>query len=131
MAAKKTSLANALLDLVLRNQAYASQATVYACLFTANPDAGNPGTEVTGGSYLRKAVTFATQAAAGTVSNTAAVTFDTATALWGTVTGVGLSYTLASGGDDLLYFGALGTSKVVDVGDQLNFAIGALSVTES
>ena len=131
MAAKYQTLSTALLDHVLRNTAYAPAATVYAALYTVAPTATTPGTEVaTGGGtlYARQAITWAA-AAAGSISNSVAVTFPVAGAAWGTV--VAAAICDADPGGNILYFGNLTASKAVGVGDQLNFAIGALTVTES
>lgn len=132
MAAKKTTLSNSLLNAVLRNVAYTSPASVFVALYTVNESAGAQGTEVStsGTAYARQAVTFSAAASAST-SNSGAVTFPVATASYGTVTGAAVCASNVAGTDDALYFGALGTSKVVGLGDQLNFAIAALSVTES
>jgi hypothetical protein len=101
-------------------------------LYTTNPDdAGAGGTEVSGGSYAR--VAFARNgtnwgsSAAGapsTIENLLAVTFTTATASWGTVTGWGY-FTAASGGS-VLFWAALDTSKAVGSGDTAEFAAGGL-----
>jgi len=128
MAAKKEALSNALLDAVLSNVSYTSPSAVYTGLYTVAPTATTAGTEVTGGSYARVASTFAA-ASAGSTSNSGAITFPIASAAWGTVVAAAISDSLAGGNQ--LYFGNLGTSKVVGIGDQLNFAIGALTVSES
>jgi len=133
MAAKAETLSNLLLDAVLRNVAYVSPANVYAALYTVTPTATTPGTEVTtaGGTlYNRVAATFAAAASAST-SNSGAVTFPVAGAAWGTVVGAAVTDNATPGAGNVLYFGNLTASKVVGVGDQLNFAIGALTVTES
>lgn len=130
MAAKSYTLDDALIDHVLRNSAYASPAQVYAGLFTVMPaNPGDAGTEVTtiGTAYARQAVTFAGPTN-GATSNSAGVTFPTATLAWGTVVGVGI-YDNNVGGN-LLYYGTLGTSKVIGVGDSASFAVSALTVTE-
>jgi len=128
MAAKYQTLSTALLDHVLRNTAYTPAATVYAALYTVAPTATTPGTEVSGGSYARQAATFAA-AAAGSTSNSAPITFPVATGAWGTVVAAAVCDAVAAG--NILYFGALTASKTVGVGDQLNFATSALTVTES
>lgn len=128
MAAKKEALSNALLDAVLSNVAYASPATVYTGLYTVAPTATTAGTEVAGGSYARVASTFGA-AAAASAANSGAITFPVASGAWGTIVAAAISDALAAGNQ--LYYGALGTPKVVGIGDQLNFAIGALTVTES
>jgi hypothetical protein len=134
MAAKTTYCMNRVLDRVLKNNAefsYSFPATVYAGLFTASPTiTGSLTNEVSGGSYARQAITWAT-ISAGSVANSVAVTFPTAGAAWGTITYVGIMdvVTLATG--NMLYFGQLGTSKTVGTGDQVSFAISALTVTET
>lgn len=128
MAAKKETLSNALLNAVLTNVAYVSPASVFCALFTVAPTATTAGTEVAGGAYARQAVTFSA-AAAGATSNTGAVTFPIASGSWGTVTAAAICDLVSAGNQ--LYFGNLGTPKSVGIGDQLNFAISALSVTEN
>jgi hypothetical protein len=133
MPAKKQTLSNLLLDAVLRNAGYTAPVSVFVALYTVAPTATTAGTEVTtgGGSlYTRMAVTFSAPAAAAT-ANTGAVTFPVAGASWGTVVAAAVCAAVTAGVDDALYFGNLGTSKVVGIGDQLNFAISALSVSES
>jgi hypothetical protein len=133
MAAKNQTLATALLDHVLRNTAYVAPATVYAALYTVAPTPTTQGTEVTtaGGTlYNRIAATFGA-AAAGSISNSGAVTFPVAGAGWGLVVAASICASGVPGTNDALYFGNLAANKNVGVGDQLSFAIGALVVTES
>lgn len=133
MAAKAQTLSNSLLDAVLRNVAYSSPAAVFMALYTVTPTPTTSGTEVTTGGgtlYNRVSATFSA-AAAGATSNSGAVLFPVAGAAWGTVVGAAVTDNGTPGAGNVLYFGALGTSKVVGIGDQLNFAIAAVSVTES
>lgn len=103
-------------------------ATVYVALFTAAPTDSGGGTEVSGGSYARVAVTNnATnwpEASFGVKSNGTAITFPTATASWGTVVAVGIYDASPSG--NLMIWGNLTTSKAVASGDTPSFAAGAL-----
>jgi hypothetical protein len=127
---KSDFLENAILDHVLRNVAYAPSTTIEVYLFNTLPNAGGAGgEEVSGGSYSRQTVTFGAPIE-GTVANVGAVTFPAATASWGTIVGLGL-YTDGGAGSRLLYFGALSVPKVIDTGDQLSFASGALTVSEA
>ena len=126
MAALSNYLENALINATLRNTAYSSPATVYVGLFTTDPTDAGTGTEVTGGSYTRKAITFGAPSN-GVSVNSVAVEFDQATASWGTVTHFGILDASTSG--NLLYHGALTASKVIDDGDVFKFAISAVSVT--
>ena len=126
MAAMSDFLENELLDHVLRNNAYTSPTTIYVALFTTATDDASGGTEVTGGSYARVSVAFDAPSA-GSVSNTATVTFPTATASWGTTTHMALYDAVTAG--NRLYHGALTTSKTVDNGDIFTFPAGNLTVS--
>lgn len=131
MTAKTDFLEDRVLDRILKNNAqisYTFPATVYAALFTADPtDTGTQTSEVSGGSYARVSISWGT-IASGSVSNSGAVTFPTASGSWGTVTHVGIMDASTSG--NMLYKGALGVSKTVGTGDQVSFAIGSLTVSE-
>ena len=70
--------------------------TWYVGLLTAAPSDSAAGTEVAGGSYVRKAVTWTViGAGAAQATNTAALEWDAATADWGTVTHAGIYDALA------------------------------------
>lgn len=100
--------------------------TWYVGLFTSDPtDTGAAGTEVSGGSYARVAVTFAVSG--DTASNSAAVEFATATAGWGTVSHIGVHDALTGG--NMLVHGALTTSKAIDSGDVFRIPSGDLDIT--
>jgi hypothetical protein len=126
MAAMSNYLETALVNAVLRNTSYTSPATVYVGLFTSDPTDAGSGTEVSGGSYVRKAMAFSSPSN-GATSNSSAVEFDQATASWGTVTHFGLFDASSSG--NLLLHGALTTSKTIDSGDVFKFATSALTAT--
>ncbi|WP_217597176.1 hypothetical protein [Cohnella sp. GbtcB17] len=118
MANISNFLATALLNQVFRNTNYTRPTTVYVALYTSNPTAADTGTEVSGGSYARQAVTFAAPAAVSgkqTVKNSADITFPTATADWGNITHVGLRD--AATGGNLLYYGALDNPRSILTGD--------------
>ena len=149
MAALTDITENKLIDFLFRGQALGiagasaaagtGPATLYIGLFTANPTDSTAGTEVTGGSYARVAVTSSlanwagTQSAGsttassgtgGTTSNNATITFPAPTANWGVVTGMGLLDASTAG--NLLIFSALTVSKTVNNGDAApSFAAGA------
>jgi hypothetical protein len=152
MAAMSDFLENKFIDWFFRAQAIgvtgASAAagtgptSLYIALLTAAPSDTGGGTEVSGGSYARVAVTSSlanwagTQAAAsttassgtgGTTSNNGAITFPAPTANWGTVTHFGIYDATSSG--NLLFWGALTASKTVNNGDAApSFAAAALSI---
>lgn len=121
-------LENKLIDATLRGVAYTSPATVYLALFTSDPTDANTGVEVTGGAYARQPITFGV-ASNGASSNSADVMYPVATANWGTIVSVGV-YDAATGGN-LLYYGSLTTSKVIQTNDQLKVNAGDITVTLS
>lgn len=144
MAGKSDYLENKFIDWFLRAQSFTPPATTYAALLTAAPSDSGGGTEVTGGSYARVAITSGLAAWAGTQapgsttvstgtggqsSNNNSITFPAPTANWGLITHLAL-YDASSSGN-LLYWCALTTSKNVNNGDAApSFASGALTVTE-
>ena len=126
MAEFSNYLENALINAVLRNTSYTSPATVYVGLYTSDPTDADVGTEVSGGSYARVAVTMGAPSN-GVTTNSADVTFPTATASWGTVTHIGIHDASTSG--NLLFHTPLDTSKTIDSGDIFKITTGNLSVT--
>jgi hypothetical protein len=78
MAEMSNYLENALINATLRNTSYTSPATVYVGLYTTDPTDADTGTEVSGGSYARTAVTFGAPSN-GVTLNSAAVEFPQAT----------------------------------------------------
>jgi len=128
MAEISNFLENALINATLRNTTYTSVATVYVSLWTSDPTDAGSGTEVSGGSYARTAVTFAAPSN-GVTTNSADVTFPTATGNWGTVGWIGINDALTTG--NLLYHTALDVAKAIDTGDIFKITTGNLSVTLS
>jgi hypothetical protein len=126
MAEFSNYLENALINATLRNTAYTSPSVVYVGLYTSDPTDANTGTEVSGGSYARTAVTFGVPSN-GVSTNSAAVEFPQATGNWGTVTHIGILDAATSG--NLLYHTILDVAKTIDSGDIFKIAIGSLSVT--
>lgn len=152
MAALTDFCENKLIDWFFRAQAIGitgataaagtGPATLYYALFTATPSDTGGGTEVTGGSYARVAVTSSAANMAstggattttnpsvgtsGTTSNNAAITFPAPTANWGTITSFAVFD--ATTGGNMLIWGALTTSKTVNNGDAApSFAISAFT----
>jgi hypothetical protein len=142
-AAFSNFLQNKFIDQFLRAQTYTDPATVYVALDTSAGSASSCGTEVSGGSYARVAVTSAlanwagtqgagtTTASSGTsgqTSNNGAITFPAPTANWGTI--VGFCVMDASSSGNLLFYAPLTTSKTVNNGDAApSFAAAALTFT--
>ena len=97
----------------------------YIGLFTSAPGEAGGGTEVSGGSYARKAVSFSVSGNLAT--NSAAVEFDVATADWGTITHVAV-FDALSGGNQIAY-ASLTASKTIATGDVLRVPAGDLDIT--
>jgi hypothetical protein len=126
MAEMSNYLENALINVTLRATAYTAPAAVYVGLYTTDPTDANTGTEVSGGSYARTAVTFGAPSN-GVTTNSGAVTFPTATGTWGTVGWIGILDAATSG--NLLYHTPLTASKSITSGDIFTISVGNLSVT--
>ena len=133
MTAASNYLENKVLDHVLTATSYTAPGTRYLALFNntsgnaaANLEAGTLTDEVSGGSYARKAVTFAA-ASGGTSATNATVTFDAATASWGSITHVAVMD--ASTGGNVLFWGAVTTAKTIDTGDTFQVTSGNLTIS--
>lgn len=140
-AALSDYLENKLVDALMRGQTYTMPATTYVALATTAGSDVACGTEVSGGSYARVAVTSSlanwagTQGAGttvastgtnGTTSNNAAITFPAPTANWGTVVEVCVFDAATSG--NLLWRTSLTTSKTINNGDAApSFAAASLT----
>lgn len=97
----------------------------YIGLFTAAPGEAGGGTEVSGGSYVRKAATFTVTG--NTASNSAAIEWPTATASWGTVTHIAVFDASTAG--NMLVYATLTASKTISTGDVLRIPLGDLDIT--
>ncbi len=126
MSQMSNYLETALINGTLRATNFTAPTTIYVALYTSDPTDADTGTEVSGGSYARQTVTFGAPSN-GVSTNSGAVTFPTASGLWGTVTHVGLRDASTSG--NLLYYAPLTASKSIDTGDIFTIAAGNLSVT--
>jgi hypothetical protein len=141
--ALSTYAQNKVIDWLLRGQSYTPPTTVYVALATTTSSASGCGTEVSGGSYARVAITSSLANWAGTqgttttavssgttgqTSNNAVITFPAPTATWGTI--VGFCIFDASTSGDLIIYAPLTVSKSVNNGDAApSFAISALTYT--
>lgn len=117
---------NALVNATLRNTAYTSPSAVYLALYTADPTDADSGTEVSGTSYARQAITFGAPSN-GVTTNSAAIEFPQAGGSWGTVTHVGIRDASTAG--NLLYHTPPDASKTIATGDVFRVASGSMSVT--
>ena len=116
---------NLVLDWLLTDGTATRPTAWYVGLFTSDPTDADSGTEVSGGSYARTAVTFSVTGNAAT--NTAGVEFPAATASWGTVSHIAV-YDASTGGN-MLFHTALDTAKVITDGDVFRIPTGDLDFT--
>lgn len=133
MSAASNYLENKVLDHVLKNTAYTQPSNLYVGLFlntsgnaAANLEAGTLTDEVSGGSYARQTATFSA-ASGGSASTSATITFPAATANWGTITHVAVMDSLTTG--NVLFWGAVTTSKTIETGDTFQITSGNLTIS--
>lgn len=112
-----------LLDHLLGTAAY-TMPTAYVALYTVAPTDSSSGTEVTGGSYARQAVSFASSSG-GATANTANIDFTGMPSC----TVVAIAVTDALSGGNILVYGSLAANKSLDAGDTLRVATGDLDIS--
>jgi hypothetical protein len=129
---KSNYLENQILNHQLGGPDYVRPATVYISLYNLAPTDAGGGTEVSGISYARVAVTNnATNwpaAVNGSKANGTIITFPIPGGSWGTILAFGIHD--APTGGNLLRYGTLNVSKTIDTGDEVTFPIGDLICTE-
>lgn len=132
-------VANKLLDLMFRNQAYTKPDTYLALVTVVATDSmtGSTITEPSGNNYARKQVNpnggsspTWDAASGGAISNTHAITFATPSGSWGTIVGVVIT-SAAAAGDAIVFDNANVVDQAVDSGDTVQFAIGDFDVSLS
>lgn len=137
MSAASNYLENKVLDHVLTATSYSAPGTRYLALFNntsgsaaANLEAGTltDETSTSGTAYARQAVTFAA-ASSGSSATNATVTFPTATANWGTITHVAVMDGGTAGSGNVLFYGAVTTSKTIETGDTFQVSSGNLTIS--
>lgn len=133
---------NKIVDDLFRTTAYTKPTTVYVGLVLQSAGCSDSaaGTEVSGGSYARVAiskgdaswkgthasVTGASSGTGGTISNAAAVTFPAATADWGNV-GYFAIYDASTAGNQIIC-SAMTAQRNITTGSTPAFAIDALTI---
>jgi hypothetical protein len=134
MSAMTDYLEVELRKLCFRTGSFTKPSALWIRLYTANPGETGGGTEVTGGSYaaVQRDPSDSNWTAAsstdGRTANAAAITFPAPTANWGTVTGMSIADAASAG--NMLFYGALTNSRIVNNGDAApSFAADALGVT--
>lgn len=136
-------LANKMIDLFFRGQAYSWPSTVYLKAMTAAPTNAGGGTEVGGGvGYARVAIasslaawsgtqgpgtTSASTGTSGRISNNAQLVFPDPTGAWGAIGWGGIDD--ASSGGNPLFWGELASPKTIGIGTPLVYAADSLGIT--
>jgi hypothetical protein len=139
MSAASNYLENKLLDHTLRygTAPYTGASTLYLALFNntstntaANLEAGTltDETSTSGTAYARTAITFGA-ASSGTSTSSNTVTFSAATSSWGTITHVAVMDGATAGAGNVLFYGAVTTSKTIDTGDTFQVSSGSLTIS--
>ena len=81
-------------------------------------------------SYARVTLTCASDAAAGSIANTVALEFPAASGgNWGTISHLAIATTTTEADGKFSASGSLTTPKKIEDGDQLVFAIGAITIS--
>ena len=128
MAALSDHAENLLLNYLMTAGSVTRPTNWYVALYTAAPNDAGGGTELSGSGYARQSIAFdAATGTGGTTDNSADVVFTAAGGDWGTITHIGIHDAATSG--NLLWHGAMSTSKTVTDGDSLQFSAGNVDLT--
>lgn len=135
MSNLSTYLETQLLNLSLRGQAFTPPSGTYLALFTSDPtDSGTGGVEASGAWYSRQSIGLSTGWTAPATANSGQQTANANQIAFSPVTGAGVTigyigiFDAASNGN-MLYHAPLVASKTLNVGDVLQFAASAITVT--
>jgi hypothetical protein len=122
-------LEDKLLKHTFTNTAYTSPTALYVALYTAAPTDAGGGTEISGSSYVRTAVSFTVSGTGTLCTNSGAVEFPAATGTWGTIVAIAIFDASTSG--NFLAWSDLTTSKTISAGDIFRIPVGELDITLS
>lgn len=131
MAGVSTAAANLMLNWITVTGTPTRPTGYYLALFTVNPDfdAGTGGTEATGGSYARIALTMETASSRATQNSSGPHEFIVGTnCAAATYTGWGV-YSLSTGGVFLGGADFAADRVLSSAGDKISFAVGAIDLT--
>jgi hypothetical protein len=142
MSAMSNYLENKIIDHVFRGVSFSMPTNLYVALYTAAPSDAVGGTEVAGSNYARAGLapsianwaatngaTLTTNPSSGTgatTSNNVAIPFNVPSGSWGTVTHFAVFDSLSGG--NMLFWGALSASKLIQSGDTVSIPISQLQV---
>ena len=135
MSAASNHAENLALNFLLTDSTATRPTEWYLALFTntstnaaTNLEAGTLTDEVStlGTAYAREVIAF-DDAVSGTCASDGTVTFDAATANWGTITHVAVMNASTAG--NVLFYGAVTTPKTIETGDTFQVTDGNLTVS--
>lgn len=118
------AIENSLLDALVGSATWTVTTPVMLRLCTSLGDDATPGTEVAGGSYAPKPVSFST-ASGGSITNTAMLTFTGMPAC----TVVAVEVWDSGVSPKRLAYGALSESKTFSSGDSIQFVPGTITLS--
>ena len=132
MSALSDSAEKLVLDFLMTSGTATRPTAWYVALYTSAPNDASTGstggTEVSGNGYSRQSVTFAAASSpGGTTTSTNAQSFTASGGNFGTVTHMAIID--ASSGGNMIWHGALTTSRTVSDGDTLTFSAGNIDLT--
>ena len=119
----------------LRNQILTAEFKtdqIYGACCDADPgDAAATDSEIAASySYERTEITCGDDASSGSIANTAALEFPAASGGdWGTISHLAIATTATEADGKFSASGSLATAKKIEDGDQLVFAIGAITIS--
>jgi hypothetical protein len=118
---------NKILDHILKTAVFTQPTNIYIALSTADPTENGSGiVEPVGGNYARALCNVWDSAASRATQNTAQITFNQASAGWGTITHFAV-FDAATGGN-MLAHGALTTPKTIASGKTPKINAGSFDV---
>ena len=128
MAALSDHAENLLLNWLMTTGSATRPTAWYVALYTAAPSDSGGGTELSGNGYARQSATWDTASGTGgTTANSADISFTASGGNWGDVTHVAVHDALTGG--NLLWHGAMTSTKTVNDGDTLQFSAGNIDLT--
>lgn len=138
MASMSNYLEGQLIKHLFRTGSYTKPTVIAIALCTAAPTDASTGATITevanSGSYARVELNpddanwDAISGNNGTTLNTTDIDFPTATGDWGTITHIAVLDSSTHGAGNMLFYGSLGTSKIVGTGDSISFVAGEISI---
>lgn len=128
MAALSDHAENLLLNWLMTTDSVTRPTAWYVGLFTAAPNDAGGGTEISGDGYSRQSATWDTATGTGgTTANDSDISFTASGGNWGDVTHIGIFDASTDG--NLIWHGAMTSSKTVNDGDTLQFSTGNIDLT--